>query len=225
MYIYDKELDVVVGMSPEDLKEKMGKRGLLFSKELAEAYRDKSVRLTIKAKHLQKMLDKLDVHHETSLLKTDIGNVGDRIHEIAGEIEYLSSVCMGLTDISALFINHAFSLGIKPTRVYFANLSQHFHKATHGKELLAQIEEQISQIKNTEDYKYISAMNNYAKHNNVICTVLEFCFKPVRFAGIISCFTHNKTSYPKTRVTDFIEKIRNIQLKLYDIYFTLSNGK
>ncbi len=221
MIIYDSFLDANTCLSRERLDKKMEQLSLARSEALTKAYISKAMRLYVMVKHLQETLKFLDVQNESSPIRTDIDSLGYKIQELEGEIEYISIVCMGLTDIFALFINHAFSLGIKPTRVYFSNISNHFPKAPHQEKLLEAIKMQISSIICTEEYKYISSMNNYTKHNNVICASLVHRRKPVYFEARIKAFTHSESTYPEITVSDFIEKIRTVQNSLADIFFTI----
>ncbi len=216
----DESSDIIPPeVSTEDLAVKVQQLGLQYSPEIIRAYYDKEQRLADTLEFIREAVALYDLNTPDCIRSSKDPRFMKVWQQTEGWIEYAACVCMGLGDVSALFLNHAFTLGINPRQVYLSYLSK-YNKPTCQNQLWDRLKSKLADIISMEEYKFIQDLNNYAKHNNVVCTYLPISFKARFFDVKIKPFKHHDSQHSETSLDEFIRKIRIVHAKLTDLYTT-----
>lgn len=121
-------------------------------------------------------------------------------------LEYIAVMTIGLADILAGILNDGFKLSIKT--VYFKNIHANLSDNPIQKELANKIANIINEIIESKEWKYISALDNYVKHNSILKINVNYNFEKGKegITNPITEFCYKENLYSSITMNDFLDK-------------------
>lgn len=205
-------------ITSKQLKEGCKKLQLQYSEDIVNAYANKEQMILYAIEYIKKECSLLDISNP----KHCTGSKDPRFIElwikVEMYIEYIAIMCIGLTDIWALFLNNSFSLGIDENKVLFTNIKDKFTKKHQNHPLTCRIVDKFNEIKDSDEYKYLYHLDNFVKHNNVISTTMKLTICPKIGYFSIKEFIHTGETCSQISLDEFLEKVTKFRLNLVELF-------
>lgn len=205
-------------ITSEELRKGCQKLLLPYSQDIVNAYSNKKQKILHVIEYIKNECKLLNLKTPAHVTSSKDPRFYDMWNKIETYVEYIAVMCIGLTDIFALFLNNSFSLGLEEKKVLFSNIKNRFIKKHSQHQLIYQLIDKMNKIENSDEYRYLYHLNNFVKHNNVVCTTMQLTVYPEIGYFIIKEFIHDEKTYPQISLNDFLENVTQLRLNLVGLF-------
>ncbi len=203
-------------ISSADLRSACQKLGIICKDKYIRAFYQKEKRIQIAIAKTLNATDVLDIRTNGPFLGFKDPRFEDTWNTTEILVEYITTTCLGLADITASFLHEAFSLK-QNKLIYFSRISSLLQKATTHSQLAKMLSQKIDNILVSDEYIYLSDLNNYIKHNDVVDLSFQIVISNIPGYFKIKEFKH-KDQHEKISLKDFFEIIETFKMVLLEIY-------
>lgn len=208
-------------ISSKDLRSACQKLGIFYQDKYIRAFYQKEERIQTAIEKTHNAIETLDIQKNGPFTGFKDPRFEDAWDTTEILVEYITITCLGLADITALFLHEAFSLK-RNKFIYFSQISSLLQKATSQPQLAKMLSNKIDNILISDEYIYLSDLNNYIKHNDVVDLSFQIVISNILGYFKIKKFEH-KHQHEKITLKEFIDTIETFKRALIEIYQDILN--